>query len=350
MCRCAEGYTPDDKWRLNDDYAGDQCIKCAAGKYKDTQTNLLCDDCAIGFISIEGASICTVCAPGSIEEDLVRCVQCAAGKFKDNSNHDNICQSCPDKTRSDAGDSICTECNPGKYEDNNVCELCAAGTFKDDSNQDNTCLDCLNGHVSSAGASSCTACGVGKYKAVDDTNLCSDCPIGTTTRNLTAQSTCEFCADNFQFDNTQSCQCIAGYEPSESLCFLCPADLFKPNVGADICQACPYGVPSEDRTYCVCPANTELHNTQCMPCQAFETSTQGENCVCVEGFIRDSSQTCKPFQETCNINQRLPSFALKLNKRGYSTTTQQEPPVASRQAGGVCHSGCLKKSFEYEIL
>jgi len=46
---------------------------------------------------------------------------------------------------------------------------------------------------------------------------------------------------------------------------------------------------------------------------------------------------CIPFQETCNINQRLPSFALKLNKRGDLTTTQQGPPVASRQEGGVCY-------------
>ena len=70
-----------------------------------------------------------------------------------------------------------------------------------------------------------------------------------------------------------------------------------------------------------------------MACGTSETSEPGGPCVCLENYGRNSVGECVLVVEQCVVNERVPLFALKLDKQEVTPATT----FASREEGGVCH-------------
>ncbi|PSC75061.1 peptidyl-prolyl cis-trans cyclophilin-type [Micractinium conductrix] len=165
------------------DVAGQECVLCPPGTYRDivTTTDPLdpnfvttCQLCPAGTYSGEGATECTLCPAGQYnpleglpdQTDItgVPCILCAEGSVA--------------LTLDGNGDDTALSTDP-LVPGATYCEACAAGTYKP--------ADDLT--VDPAVINSCTACAIGTYRAGDATpenNVCKPIPAGYRAKPASA--------------------------------------------------------------------------------------------------------------------------------------------------------------------
>ena len=304
------------------------------------------------------------------------CEECAVGKYA--AAGALFCQDCgADKTTLSAAATSSDAC------------VCNAGYFHD---YDNSCTQCPTGYTKlQPGHTPCYPCFEDTYWVASD-QACSPCAYNYNTNGQTAQTSCDFCNQFFQYATSGYCECMAGYQANGETCSVCPASTFKAGISSAACQSCPEhqtnnadstscvcnagyegtidGVEltctlcsektfkntagnqacvvcgdtgdaltsDATRTQCICDANTENQDGVCVACEQNEESQAGEVCRCMPGYGRlENGGACVLVEEKCNVNQRLPRFALKLERNNDLSTSQSSTRFASREQGGVCH-------------
>ena len=370
-CQCNAGYTGDRMLNAQPNF----CTACAAGSYKSTVGTDDCTACpqnTYTFFTTAATSILDCLCNAGYEPVGGVCKACAVGKY------------------SNAAEWSCTTCDADKITLNTAADsvdmcVCDAGYYHD---YDNTCTQCPTGYVKlQAGNSVCSPCPVDtKWVASDQT--CSPCPYNYNTNDQTAQTLCAFCNQFFQYTSS-GCECMPGYQPDAETCSVCPdstvkaqissancepcaehqtnnadstacvcdagyegtvdggeltctlcsENMFKNTAGNEVCVLCGNGLTADaTRTSCVCNANTENQDGVCVACNQNEESQPGGICRCMAGYARlTDGGDCVVVEEKCNVNERLPRFAVKLEHKNDFSTSQSSTRFASREEGGVCH-------------
>eukprot|EP00960_Hanusia_phi_P071584 767583-Hanusia_phi.AAC.6 len=114
------------------------CVGCKAGKYE--VNGIGCNDCMSGTYSLQSASTCLYCSPGSIAplDGSSTCVSCEPGSFSNGSRPGHMA-------------TDCIQCQIGKYAPTTASSIC---------------YDCPENQIApTQGLSVCLACPEGKVKS-----------------------------------------------------------------------------------------------------------------------------------------------------------------------------------------
>lgn len=291
-CICNAGYTLHDV-----SYAS--CVSCSHGKYKPISGNEECLECPAGFRALHSSN------KTNLEDNCARCT--------DNTyvhalpNLSSTCMPCPPNsiTTSNINLSSC-ECNAGYYADGFACIACSAGKYKQ--HIANThCLSCTDTQFSVNGL------------------YCLDCMAHSHTSMPS-------------FSNS-TCICDAGYEFQQNACVLCKVGTFRTyNSLTEIqnsgCVACP------PNTYYKAISAVNEYNL-CTPCPANSISLSGssqiQNCTCLEGYTRTTSNLCAP----CSAGFYCPDQFLQKECPMYSSSAQ----FSTSEANCTCNAGFYKQEL-----
>ena len=281
-------------------YIGESCTPCAPGFFKELSIGPTCDECPIGFVSDEAATICTACAAGSFETQN-QCVDCPNG-FVQPLKAQSMCvvSVCPSGTHSQQTGLIeCIDCAPGRYQDvfdsQDQCKQCPAGRY-----------------IETPGAYQCHECPVGFGS--NGTVPCASCLAGYAT----VSGQCQQCPLGWVSDGTTACvECARGFFSGESRCEQCPLGRYQSERGQSECDACDgaqqqtniIGTGSWACLDCATSAECEVQcgpgfvwsNNACEACPTGKISFSGAQTECTEctpGFFSDTSicRACAPGQ------------------------------------------------------
>ena len=175
------------------------CVLCPGGSYSDAEGSRACTECKAGMRSPAGSTSpanCTgSCSAGYIHttlNDTVLCEECAAGTYSQQGAVE--CSECSAGESSVLGSAACSPCSPGTFSNvtgSSSCEACSPGSVTNSSGSSNCtpcpentysnldltlCLQCQPGYYSRAGSSECTKCGPGYYLDVSSDYKCLKCP------------------------------------------------------------------------------------------------------------------------------------------------------------------------------
>ena len=367
QCLCDIGYSPSDSTA--------ECIKCAAGKYKDEISNSLCIDCEVDTVQVlRGQASCDAC-PGNLSTlenvgsayvsdcrcDLGfgvknddECHACIEGHTFSDQQSTEACKPC--QLRCGEGNRVETYCNTISQL---VCRPCQANSNSEYTpGTDELYCACNAGYELNSVTSTekvCEPCEVGKAKSRSfyTSYRCHECVAGRSFSDREGQILCttcdEVCQDNYFissectiFSNI-TCQLCSDCPPGEQVdvqcqsngrqdttCMPCEVGFYCPGNGVTPTK-CPDDSSSPSGSTaisnCVCNAGYEL-TTGPYECQAC-----GANTYCFEGFLEDcpsySHSTAKSsLREHCICN---PGF--KKDKTTPPFTCIQCPP------GEICGDG-----------
>lgn len=265
-CLCAEGYY----------LATDQCTACPRNTYKTHVGAAACAACPEGTFhhatATLGETLATSCKcnRGSAGPAAGPCVQCIAGKYR-NIQDAVVCEDCHEFSTSDPGTWNQDGCKcmagytlAGTY----ACEACAAGFFKDEVSN-GVCSPCPDNSVTTPKnpnptviqlpATNRTQCVCGSSFSGEPGGPCATCEEGYYCSGYSASGAKTPCGDNASSEQGSSddddCVCNAGYWLSESaICTKCPVNKYC--IGNNQMQDCPGNstAPSQStlETDCVC--------------------------------------------------------------------------------------------------
>jgi hypothetical protein len=280
-------------------FAETNCTPCAAGSYTlDTEYAMRCQltpagsyqqdpgktdyiACDKGTFSLEGASTCIDCEPGTYNEYVFQpvCIECHPGTFSVSTARTTACDPCPGTTVSTgSGRTTCDEnCPSGAYtrDDNSVCLPCEVGT----AGTNGTCYECAPGsYQNTNGQTSCTSC--------------NDEITPNQYQPNTAQTTCEYCTTGPA--NATSCLvCRLGtfFDENDNVCNDCPVGEYQNLTGQTSCITCH--VESN------LPVSTRLGSIECEQCELGTSRHTSTHCnTCPIGTYGDLPNMCTP----CPVN------------------------------------------------
>jgi hypothetical protein len=238
------------------------CQTCPLNTYQSDMgaQATLCNHCELGYTtdSRVGQTTCNFCDSGYYLSNVNTCLQipvCGAGSFFNITSA--ACHLC-------AVDTYQSSSNNAKQS----CDACTIGYNTNNQIGASTCGYCSNGYYSSA-SETCTripVCGVGNYfnltnficqncdfdtyqaSPTSQVTLCPQCPVGYTTSNKTAQSSCRDCAVNYYMSPTNTCSQIPVCGPgsyfniTQNACQFCEKDYYQcKNDPVTTCKACTAG-------------------------------------------------------------------------------------------------------------
>ena len=255
------------------------CIDCENGKYTANEASTQCDDCPANSghllqaqISVD-ACLCNV-GFGTVS-DSSACIACAAGTYKDTQSN-VLCTSCPDNAYSDA-QSIDVEmcfCNTG-FQANQLQSWTEA-----DGTQVRTQV---HSRKFLSVTASCEQCPPGYFCGPDIIQ-----PAFDTEPKRIGFAKCRQDSTSLpESDDFTACKCNAGYyldtlapEPDMSVpCSLCKSDSL--NEG--------FYCPQNDDEYYSCGENTAVHS-QATDSQATDVAPAASvpsDCICLQGYWRN---------------------------------------------------------------
>jgi hypothetical protein len=367
QCSCASGYYPSGAGAI-------VCKLCPPGatsisdtcKCKDPRARFdaiknLCV-CPPGFTTyydplLNGEAVCDPCDPGfySNVEGAETCTPSAQGQYVDVFGATSV-QFCSTGSVSVIGADECKCSDPQAYWQPNTCN-CApgrlqtggAGTFLTIN-----CGTCAAGFVQSQSGTGptglvCTSCPADQYSiTAGSTAACLACPLGTTTRGLLGQSSCNFCIDGASFrtgsGSTASCvTCPVGSTPSvdgaSCVCSdpiaswdgtSCKCGLGYSDSGTGTCTACPAGkigvsIGGNTCNDCIGETYTNIAGKSvCASCPVGTTANAGKTgCICSDHSTFDPIlNTC-----VCDIGFRKVGNVCSECASGYGSNGLTGPPM-----------------------
>ena len=298
-CSCSKGYGLD---------AQGTCQACNTGQFKNTVGNLTCSICDFGSFSDQiAATECKSCLANEVT--LVtgsrRCV-CTAGYSRNMSISMSICEACkPGTFKGVAGEMQCTDCTVGFFSPVQAsleCTKCPVNM--NTSELTGGLCACSPKYGFDVFSDRCKICPAGTYKNLLGNESCIECPALQVSDKGSLQ--CRSCADNMQFVNHTTCECLSGYEMLSNnfgLCNACSAGYYKDVPGNHACSLCPsntytQNVGSTNCTGCVLNSlTTEPAATFCTCVQNYEMNPDSGICDCAQGYENDASESLL----TCNV-------------------------------------------------
>lgn len=253
---CKEGYTTD----IN----GQKCEKCPEEcgncKYIRGGSELVCTECAVGYVSYfnskeEGYSYCTSCPEGCYKcSSQEKCDVCKPGFYR---FLEKVCYECADSCLTCTENAEkCTSCHEGYYVSNDKCVKCSIS----------------NCHLCKSGIS-CKECNEGYY--------------------VTGTGSCRQCGDDcIKCDNDQTCTvCKTGFYNDSGICQQCKSN----------CDAC-------NSTHCLdcAPEHYPLSDGSCSPCATVCSECTGpsdKECIeCDPGYYFSRlNRNCFKCNEACSV-------------------------------------------------
>jgi len=398
------------------------CLQCDQGKYAPEAGSTECMRCPAGSAaSTYGSVSCTPCSPGTFAPStgLITCLRCAKGQHQP-SNNATTCIDCPVATYSDVfGQASCKVCSLGSAPmdannatggTNNVacapcpigtyldeplascklcpigrsnqltgvtqCAECGVGRFQDVPGGNDSCIACpLGTSQPFTGQSNCTACDQGSYAATTAQPICTLCAVGTWTKDIGRNRSCELCpTGSYQPESGQS-ECIpcpaktassspgvascglcppgsANNETGMESCPLCPKGKYQPEIGSATCEECPTGRHADVEGLTICTFCEVGHFanvtglTDCYPCpkgsvqrvpgatactecgtgEYMDTPGQAECLVCGQGEYQPNNGSVKCLKCPAGSTQTL---------TGQSTCTPCPNGTYTEQDGAV---------------
>ena len=314
--RCIAGSIKPDK--------GDHpCQFCAMNTYWVNTTS--CESCPLHSSSDPGSVSCTCDSPFVMQDGT--CTLC----MEDEYYVDGVCVDCPDYSSSlsgatsvqdcvcDKGHSrktssngtFCIPCRPGTYEHAGECKSCGLGASSLSGASDASACACNASFCQTAvwgwdcegscevAPAPCESCKEGFYKAVvsprGNNVPCHACEVAKYQPSTQA-SACVSCASTESHyllaqKNVTSCQCLAGYEPTNNAsapCAQCAVGFHKYSWGDFSCIPCLVGTYADRPGALVCTACT----SRTSPVQIIganttmhDKSTSVTNCTCAAGLF-----------------------------------------------------------------
>ena len=261
-----------------------ECVGCPAGTSSGVdgaETSSTCQPCAPGtFSDVVGSFVCDNCVAGTFMPTAGNssCINCPAGTYStvEGSSTASNCLLCTAGQYSLEAATTCADCDPGSYAPNPgtaLCDACPAGTYGDEQGGTNidVCLPCPIGRYSSIeGAQECLPCPAGKFgnetglsecysclpgtfstvtgAVTGDETVCTPCATGTSSF-LGGKSSCTPCDPGTYADVTGSINCtkcgpgtygVAVGATKLSACKRCPLYRFNSTLGSSSIEDCVY--------------------------------------------------------------------------------------------------------------
>ena len=270
--------------------AGDACLACAAGSFKNTTGAAECAPCPESSFSVhnpvQGTLACSSCAEAlgspfgitrrdsSVSVDA--CVCNASMGYGDGA--ESGCALCGTGTSAEYEDadeyiaptSVCVDCAEGKYAD--VQGLVACKTCRGNSSSHPPRVRCVcdAGYTFDDFAASTLAL------AERVSGVCKAC-APSTFKDAVGDQECSPCAPDSQSPSASSaataCLCSTGFSgPAGGECTPCAANTFAAEVGMLACAQCP--------AHSVAPEQSD-ENTDCL-CDVGHTGPDGGTCAACE--------------------------------------------------------------------
>ena len=361
----------------------EHCLSCPAFSGQDAK---LIGDLDDGFTFVMNDETDCKCFPGHHNKNSNGCSNCSTYEIQPYYS-DDVCSFCPDGHYFVANNQLCQMCAVYTHNLSFVhtgivvnsvhssylwatsesdCE-CMLG-FERLASNDGRCTPCSVGHFRNDNLTrQCQECAANTFLPVAEGLECLPCPVHSSTLNVTACKVITECICDFGYEwrqETETCQqCPAGkfrnvYTAACQIChenFYCPIGTINPiacpesevsvaessdlndctcetgsgrssqsNAVRQICQVCPAGSFTEERSNAeceLCPANKNTSSTgatskglcKCVPGHGVSVSDDDAACSpCLDGFFASGGQNIACFH--C----------------GWGTVT--EPPTAADSA------------------
>lgn len=314
-CICQAGYTK----------TGLTCTACAAGKFKTSNGDGLCNECAANSATlITGSKNSGDCQCNAGYEGVPgSCQPSPVGWYKASPGIGGSLL-CPTGSTSLAASTAVTDCfcKAGFTGPNGAtCSESPAGTYKS-STGSGAALPCPSGSTSPAGSIDikncsclpgltgpnglpCAQCGVGQYRDGTTTG-CINCPVSTFSDKLGATSIANctkcrpFSTSGEGSGSANDCKCDAGFWTQDmnlptATCLLCVPGKFAAK-GAAACSLCLGGThatasgSTSDTACSPCGSGTYswVNKSQCETCPSNAWSPVSsefvQNCTCNAGY------------------------------------------------------------------
>lgn len=305
------------------------CAYCHSHSVKDVVVNADECECGIGASRNPDSGDCELCGIGLYKdgEGDMSCTACGPG-MKTESSGSTSYDDCVCGTpwlmldHRNATESARCDCPVGyRWESSGwACIACGADTYMADEGLYESCTDCEPWMTSSSGASECecraensvitssgdtdlcvcdagysgvpstypyddcTPCALGWYKSSAGADLCTQCPLASTTLDVGSTDITDCVGvDTSQHISDQTYECDVGYYWSSEnwLCEPCEANTYKDSVGNDAeCTSCPVmsisDIGSTDISDCTCTlSNALLSSGSCQCDEGYEDSEVG---------------------------------------------------------------------------
>jgi hypothetical protein len=314
------------------------CPPGSKGTERGAVSNKACVKCDKDQASSAGAAKCTGCPHGRTSpEGSAVCSKCTSGRRQVGENINKYtCNDCLSGKISKAGTFECTDCVAGLYQPNTgegACQPCDAGTWSTviGSALSSTCKSCKQGFYSTArGAASsatcnacppgkkstvpgamnssvCTSCEIGEISASGAT-ACTDCTIGTFTKEPGSASCTECGVGRYGFSKTKCTSCPKGWKRGDTdtdltRCVQCNLGTFTKNKGSASCTDCSVGRFGSKTSCEFCPkgwkrGDEDRDLTKCIQCKLGETTQYNGSTTCSQcgigeyGHTNGSCTTC----------------------------------------------------------
>ncbi|GMI41164.1 hypothetical protein TeGR_g7773, partial [Tetraparma gracilis] len=180
------------------------CAPCPAGSFSGAEgaaSSSACSSCPAGSYSAAASPTCTSCGPGEYGPAPAagECASCAAGKASgvEAAADEAVCTECVAGRYSVEGASACTACEPGTYTSSPAagsCSQCPPGSSSSEPAAA-ACESCAPGtYVGAAGSTACTPCPASTFNpssAASEADACLPCPATQSSPKGAAH--CSFC-------------------------------------------------------------------------------------------------------------------------------------------------------------
>ena len=176
--------------------SGASCRPCFRGTFQPESGHFSCIKCPVGtYLQRDGgnsSSACRPCTPGRFQDETGKsdCVNCSPGHYNKHVGQTNCSTPCPRGTYSLESATTCTQCPPGTHGTiqrartvQSGCKKCDIGTFAGQAGS-LKCEDCKQGYATKHSAASngtgqpaCLPCEAGRFLD-EGSKSCQDCEPG----------------------------------------------------------------------------------------------------------------------------------------------------------------------------
>ena len=284
---CHKGYRESDK-KDSCVSCGSDCAACSLHTMGSGHKTYLCDECASGYILIQGPQGSQYCQR-----------QCGDGSYLYNYKE---CRTCPAGCKTCSSGNYCGTCKTGYKLNDHKCEkiTCAKGQYLDG----NTCKKCTKEGCSECSSEKvCTACSSGYQRYV---NSCIKVP--EHGKISASKDGVEIVCEDGYTKSGDKCVCKAGYlMRKDGTCAACPKGYSTNGVAGDkaTCTKCPAGsiAPEEGTATCISCAkyNGYQYGTGYAWCRSNPehsvSRSDGTDYICDEGWWKYRNYpeySCKP--------------------------------------------------------
>ncbi|NBV31792.1 MAG: hypothetical protein EBR93_04585, partial [Bacteroidetes bacterium] len=360
-------------------YAGDPCLPCSGGTFKDTTGSQSCLTCDANFYS-ESSSASTHCleCPSNSNSvsgsDEVSDCKCWANFYLKSSSTSTHCLECPSNSYSMSGSDEVSDCKCGanfyleSSSTSTYCLECPSNSYSVSGSDEVSDCVCGNGYSGPAGGP-CILCGVGKFFNTDE--LCESCPMGKY-KSFEGPGVCSSCLTNASTASIGStsmydCKCNAGYTGNNGgPCQACVAGTYKSALGSEVCQLCPEDSDTDDVSgstlisFCKCNIGyTGPDGGPCLACEIgkYKTVVGSHDCTSCPDFTNTPS-TGSVAKIDCQCNTGYSGFdadkCTPCDPNTYKDTLGSDAcsacPVHSVSGYGQTVCVCIDNSEDSDLL